>query len=153
MSGNCWKWYLSVITWIKSKICVVHSSDVIMSPMTSQITGVSSVCSGTDKKHQNSASLAFAKGIHHDRWIPLPSQRTSNAENVSIWWHHNMNRWLKSNSYVIDIKAFIDTRILYSFFMLAGRMPVASIINNVRISYIEYHILHKNYPLPYLKLF
>ena len=40
-------------------------SDVIMSTMTSQITGVSSVqstvCSGAD---QNSASLAFLKGIH-----------------------------------------------------------------------------------------
>ena len=42
-----------------------HYSDVIMSVIMSQITGVSmvwsSVCSGTD---QSSASLAFVRGIH-----------------------------------------------------------------------------------------
>ena len=46
-----------------------HYSDVIMSAMVSQITGVSSVystvCSGADqRKHQGSASFAFVRGIH-----------------------------------------------------------------------------------------
>ena len=46
-----------------------HYSDVIMSAMASQITGVSIVCSafcsGTDqRKHQSSASLTFVTGIH-----------------------------------------------------------------------------------------
>ena len=54
---------------------VCHYSDVIMSAMTSQITGVSMVyatfCPGADqRKHQNSASLAFVRGIH--RW-PMDS--------------------------------------------------------------------------------
>ena len=49
----------------------IHYSYVIMSPMASQITGVSVVCSifcsGADKKkHQSSASLAFVRGVH--RW-------------------------------------------------------------------------------------
>ena len=53
-------------------ICLLHYSDVIMSAMPSQITGVSIVCSticwGTDqRKHQRSSSLAFC----NDRWIPL----------------------------------------------------------------------------------
>ena len=48
-----------------------HYSDVIMSPMASQITRLtvvySSVYSGADqRKHQSSASLAFVRGIH--RW-------------------------------------------------------------------------------------
>ena len=48
-----------------------HYSDVIMSAIASQITGVavvySTVCSDTDQgKHQSSASLAFVRGIH--RW-------------------------------------------------------------------------------------
>ena len=52
-----------------------HYSDVIMSAMMSQITGVSIVCStvclGADqRKHQSSASLAFVRGLHRDRWIP-----------------------------------------------------------------------------------
>ena len=52
-----------------------HYSDVIMGAMASQITSLtivySSVCSGANQiKHQSSASLAFARGIHLDRWIP-----------------------------------------------------------------------------------
>ena len=54
-----------------------HCSYVIMSPMASQITDVpivySIVCSAADqRKHQSSASLAFARGIH--RW-PVNSPR------------------------------------------------------------------------------
>ena len=58
--------------WVKPAcIILVHYSDVIMSAMASQITGVSivyfTVCSGADqRKHQSSASLAFVRGIH--RW-------------------------------------------------------------------------------------
>ena len=39
-------------------------------------------CSGADKrKHQSSASLAFVPGI---------AQMASNAENVSVWWRHQV---------------------------------------------------------------
>ena len=49
-----------------------HYSDVIMSSMASQMTGVSilcsTVCSGAHhRKHQSSTLLAFVRGIH--RWI------------------------------------------------------------------------------------
>ena len=58
-----------------SGMAVIHFSDVIMSEMASQITGISNVCSivcsGVDqRKHQNSASLAFVMGIH--RYLCLP---------------------------------------------------------------------------------
>ena len=51
--------------------CWMHYSDIIMSAIASQITGVSfvclSVCSDADQKtHQSSASLAFVRGIY--RW-------------------------------------------------------------------------------------
>ena len=65
-----------------------HYSDVLMSAMASQTTGVSivcsAVCSGADQsKYQNFVSLAFVRGIH----------RTSNADNVSIWgYHHEFGR-------------------------------------------------------------
>ena len=54
---------------------MTHYSDVIMSTVASQITGVSMICptvsSGADqRKHQSSASLSFVVGIH--RW-PLNS--------------------------------------------------------------------------------
>ena len=57
-----------------------HYNDVTMTAMSSQITGVSSVCwtvgSGVDKrKHQSSTSLAFALGIH--RWpVNSPHKRS-----------------------------------------------------------------------------
>ena len=56
-----------------STVCahILHYSDVIMSTVTLQITGVFIVCktvrSGADqRKRQSSASLAFVRGIH--RW-------------------------------------------------------------------------------------
>ena len=58
----------------------LHYSDVIMSVMMSQITGVSIVCSTVDsdadqRKHQSSASLAFVRGIHRWRGIPHTNGR------------------------------------------------------------------------------
>ena len=55
-----------------------------MGAMVSQITSLAIVYStlypGADqRKHRNSASLAGE----------LPAQMASNAENVSIWWHHH----------------------------------------------------------------
>ena len=52
-----------------------HYIDVIMTTMVSQITSLtvvySIVYSGADqRKHQSSASLAFVRGIHRDRWLP-----------------------------------------------------------------------------------
>ena len=49
--------------------CSEHHNDVIMNAMASQITSLriiySTVCSGADqRKHQNSASLAFVRGIY-----------------------------------------------------------------------------------------
>ena len=64
-----------------------------MSAMASQITSVLFVCSairsGADhRKYQSSALLVRCEG---NRPITggFPSQRSSNAENVSIWWRHN----------------------------------------------------------------
>ena len=56
-------------------IVLYHYDDVIMGAMASQITSLtivySTVYSGADQsKHQSSASLAFVRGIHRDRWIP-----------------------------------------------------------------------------------
>ena len=62
---------LQICLKITTKISFTHYSDVIMSAILSQITGVSivylAICSGADqRKHQSSASLAFVRGIH--RW-------------------------------------------------------------------------------------
>ena len=54
---------------------VIHYDDVIMTILASQITSLTVVYfivySGVDeRRHQSSASLAFVRGIHRDRWIP-----------------------------------------------------------------------------------
>ena len=56
-------------------IFVWHYDDVIMTTLASQITSLtivySIVYSGVDqRRHQSSASMAFVRGIHRDRWIP-----------------------------------------------------------------------------------
>ena len=65
----------------------VHYSDVILGEMTSQITSLtivySTVYSDTaQRKHQSSASLAFAGNSPVTG--EFPAQMASNAENVSI---------------------------------------------------------------------
>ena len=76
------------------QLYILHYSDVIMDMMASQITSLtivySTVYSDADqRKHQSSALLAFVRGIH--RWpVNSPTQMTSNAENVYIWWRHHV---------------------------------------------------------------
>ena len=70
-----------------------HYSDVKMGAMVSPINGVSTVYStvytgARQRKHQSSVSLAFVRGIHTVD-SEFPSQKASNAENVSNWWRHH----------------------------------------------------------------
>ena len=64
------------ILWNYVNLPVSHFSDVIMSVMASQITGVSPVCSGIcsgidQRKHQSSASLTFMSKSTDD-WSQRP---------------------------------------------------------------------------------
>ena len=66
---NNWKTIALYATWME----MLHYTDVIMTTMASQITSLtvvySTVYSDADqRKHQRSASLAFVRGIHRDRW-------------------------------------------------------------------------------------
>ena len=75
-----------------------QNNDVIMGAMTSQITSLtivySSVYSGTDqRKHQNSASLAFVRGLH--RWpVNSPHKRPVKRKMflfndvIMGWWQY-----------------------------------------------------------------
>ena len=67
-----------------------------MSTMASQVTSLtivySTIYSGVDqRKHKSYAPLSFVCGeFTGDRWFPV--QMASNAENVSIWRRHHVNR-------------------------------------------------------------
>ena len=64
-----------------------------MGAMASQVTwltiGYSTVYLGADqRKHQSSASLAFAGSLPATG--EFPAKMASNAEKVSIWWRHHV---------------------------------------------------------------
>ena len=64
-----------VVSFSTAQLKYNHYTDVMMTTMASQITSLtvvySTVYSDADqRKHQSSASLAFVRGIHRDRWIP-----------------------------------------------------------------------------------
>ena len=67
---------LRTYVFLISKIIIVaHYIDVIMTKVASQITSLTVVYSivssdADQRKHQSSASLAIARGIHRDRWFP-----------------------------------------------------------------------------------
>ena len=71
-----------------------------MGAIASQITSLTIVLStvylDTDqRKHQSSASMAFASG-------EFPAQMASNAENVFIWWRHHI---MSFDSYSVASKS------------------------------------------------
>ena len=71
---------------------LLHYSDVRMNAMASQITGVSidysTVCSGADQENLKATRHWPLWGEYTgDR--EFPTQRASNAENVSIWWRRH----------------------------------------------------------------
>ena len=90
-----------------------HYCDVIMGAMASQITSFTIIYSAVhwdpdQWKHQSPASLAFVRGN-----LPVtggfPSQRASNAENVSIWWRHHVTSHKRKSNIRCDWRAVSKT--------------------------------------------
>ena len=93
-----WKYVESNLDHVKCQISgmdsINHYVDVIMETKASQITSLtipySIVYSGGDQRwHQRSASLAICAG-NSPVTGEFPAQMASNAENVSIWWRHDI---------------------------------------------------------------
>ena len=135
-----------------------------MTAMASQTTGVSMVCStacsGTDqRKHQSSASLAFVMG-NSPATGEFPSQRASNAENVSIWWrHHDLIFFATSKQsrelYLPLHESWQSTVILLKVYQPIGRVnPVTTLIVATRFAYAttEPWILYMNFILADIRM-
>ena len=81
-----------------------------MGTIASQITSLAivytTVYSDADQsKHESSALLAFLSGDSPGTG-EFPAQMASNAENVSIWWRHHMNRlyiFLLTSVYTVSL--------------------------------------------------
>ena len=107
---------------------VHHYNGAIMSAVASQISSVSIVCStvgsGADqRKHQSSASLTFVRGIQ--RW---PVTKTSNEENVSIWWRHHDHCAVRFYS-----SSPVLTQILLLSHVIGAHLTIISPINTYRL--------------------
>ena len=71
-----------------------HYNDIIMSAMASQITSLTIVYSTTYSKHRSKkTSKLCITGL----WVgnspvtgEFPTQKASDTENVSKWWHHHV---------------------------------------------------------------
>ena len=74
--------------------CCYHYNDAIMSAMASQITSLtivySTIYSGADKKTPKLRVTDLCEG-NSPVTGKFHAQRTSNAENISIWWRHHDN--------------------------------------------------------------
>ena len=75
-----------------------YYSDVIMTAMASHFTSLMivslAVDSGEDqRKHPSSALLAFVRG-NSPVTGEFPTQKASNAANVSIWWRNHGVHWI-----------------------------------------------------------
>ena len=89
-------------------VWLIHYSAVIMCAMTSQITGVSIVCStvgsGTDKrKHQRSESLAFLWGIH--RWPVNSSHKWPITRKVMMLLRRNA--WGRIDCVFVELRGTV----------------------------------------------
>ena len=76
--------------------CIIHHCDVIMGVIGSQITSLTVVYSTVhwgpgQRKHQSITGLcAWNSPVTGE----FPAQLASNAENVSIWWRHDVFAYL-----------------------------------------------------------
>ena len=70
-----------------------HYIDVIMGTIASQITSLtivySTVYSDADQKKISKLRVTGLCAVNSPETGEFPAQRTSNAENVSIWWRHH----------------------------------------------------------------
>ena len=84
-----------VLLWFATEsacFITLYYSDVIMSEMASQITSVYSVYSTVFRRRSKKISKLRVTGLCEGNSPVIgefPSQKASNAENVSIWWCHH----------------------------------------------------------------
>ena len=100
---RCHQWVLKLV------MLFVHYNDVIMGAMASQIT---------------SLTIVYSTG-------EFPAQMASNAENVSIWWRHNVDtRCIESPA---TIQIYPTTLCMYNI-NTASTLPVARHYSDVIMS-------------------
>ena len=87
-----------------SNLANVHYNDVIMSTTASQITSItivySFICSRRRSKKTSKFSVTGLCVGNSPVTDEFPTQRASNAENVSIWWRHHAPYRFRQHNFV-----------------------------------------------------
>ena len=128
-----------------------------MRTMVAQIIGVSivyaTVCSGADKKHRRSASLAFVRGIR--RW-PANSphkgpvtRRMFPFDDVIMWWRHHVVMSFKlpfshiesDNEFIVTLQQFMGSALIPGAELLTPDSMIFDPfeINEIEDEIIEFH--------------
>ena len=100
----------------RSSLTVSHYRDVIMSRMASQMTSVSIVYS-TVRWSKKTPKLCVNGLCESNSPVAgeFPAQRTSNAENVSIWWRHHAKHYISfPHLYLIKSQSITRPQVLLS---------------------------------------
>ena len=105
----------------------LHYSDAIMNTMASQITGVqiiySTVCSGANqRKHQNSASLAFVRGI------PVNSPHKGPVTRKMFPFHEVI-------MYVVQMKVMVLNDYVLDFLHITRRVIAWAYHSKLRVAF------------------
>ena len=116
IAANCYK-YASAIFSSMVVNNTNHYNDVIIGATASQITSLTIVYSTVysdayRRKHQSSASLAFVLAGE------FPAQMASCAENVSIWWRHNVHNSTTAKPTVDQCCRFLNRTWMWKFVSL-----------------------------------
>ena len=118
------------LQWGNTFLSVFHYTDVIMSAIASQITIVSiiysAVCSGADqRKHQNSVSQAFVRGIH--RW-PMNSPHIGPVT----------PKMLPFDDVIMSrVQSLCNTQLLWMSCCLKYRVPIHYAISKISVIWYQ----------------
>ena len=87
---GCFAWHYT-----KQGSRCLHYSDVIMGPVASQITSLTTILSTVYSDRRRSKKTSTFRVSAFVRWIlpgtiEFPAQLASNAEKLSIWWRHHV---------------------------------------------------------------
>ena len=123
-------------------VLLLHYSDIIMSTMAPQITGVLSVCSAVcsgayQRKHQSSVSLAFVRGIH--RWPAASPYKRSVTSKL-----------LMTSSWCVAYMLCVNTRGVQTLFRIST-ISIELCISFSRIYTCRQQIIFENHLMPWIQ--
>ena len=120
--------------WLLPRSTMLHYNDVIMSAMAFQITSLTLVYSTVffrrRSKKTSELRVAGLYAVNSPVTGEIPTQRTSNAETISIWWRHH---------------ACISSSLAYNSVVTWCRLNIKTVSPGMTISIIKITVMRQPY--------